>query len=576
MNFPPAFLAELKQRARVDAVIAKRIPLIKKGREFHACCPFHSEKTPSFTINPQKNFYHCFGCGAHGDALNFLIEHDKLTFPEAVRQLAAETGLRVPEMTAAAQQQYDHLKELRRACAAAAEWFAAQLRTPQGQKARAYLDTRGLRPETVTAFQLGHAPDGWDGLKTALGRQGFSERVLLEAGLLIRNNDTGRIYDRFRGRLMFPVTDINGQVVAFGGRSLDGSEPKYLNSPETPLFHKGSLLYNYAQARNTATKSSRCLIVEGYMDVIALHQGGFPEAVAPLGTALTEDQLQLAWRLVNVPTLCFDGDQAGQRAAGRALERALPLLQPGQSLQFVALPTGEDPDSLIRQQGAAAFQAILERSRTLEDQQVLQVLLAHPPQRPENRAAALAALKQAAEAIKHPDVRPFYAQAFRERFYAALGQNKAMPGQKPRLMGLQPAGNSLAHKRYAGLLLGLIQSPELACELSEELATLQLPDAGLDKMRVGILMAVSECDPPGSATVTGWLHERGFADGLAMLNTLSSPMPPADCRDRWLELVALRRTVGKGLLSTVGRAAHWQAGNFQETENTTTPVFQSF
>jgi DNA primase len=574
MIFPPAFIAELKTRARVAEVIGKRIPLVRKGREFHACCPFHNEKTPSFTINPQKNFYHCFGCGANGDALNFIIEHDRLPFPEAVKQLAGETGLPLPDPSPEARQHYDRLDLLRKACEAAARWFTAQLGTPAGQAARAYLHKRGVSAEAARTFRLGFAPDNWENLKTALIREGFREDLLVEAGLLIRNAERQSTYDRFRGRLMFPVTDQGGHVVAFGGRSLDGSEPKYLNSPETPLFHKGNLLYGYSQSRQAASKSGVCFVVEGYLDVIALHQAGFPTAVAPLGTALGEEQLQLVWRLADVPVICFDGDTAGQRAAARAVERALPLLVPGRSLRFLALPQGDDPDSLIRSRGPDAFAALIPHALPLEEQLIRQTLAAFPPDRPENKAAALQALRQAAAAIKDADTRTFFTDALKSRFYALVspqrrstnGNTAGGPRPIPGLRAAGPlraAGGELARRHQAGLLQALLTHPELAQDLSEDVARIVLIDPALDKVREAILMAVSELAEVTPETLAEWLQARGFTKDLQTL-AASGTVPPADvCRMRWREWIALRGG-GQGLLAAVQQSARFGAADLED------------
>ena len=570
MNFPPAFLTELKTRAQIAEVIGRRIPLIRKGREFQACCPFHNEKTPSFTINPQKNFYHCFGCGVNGDALNFIIEHDRLPFPEAVKQLAGEIGLALPDPSPEAQQHYDRRDSLRKASEAAARWFTAQLGTPAGQAARAYLQKRGVSTDAARTFRLGFAPDSWEGLKTALVREGFREDILIEAGLLIHNAERQSTYDRFRGRLIFPVTDAGGHVVAFGGRSLDGSEPKYLNSPETPLFHKGSLLYGYSQSRQAASKSGQCFVVEGYLDVIALHQAGFPTAVAPLGTALGEEQLQLVWRLADVPVICFDGDPAGQRAAGRAVERALPLLEPGRSLRFLALPNGDDPDSLIRNRGPEAFAALLPYALPLEEQLIRQILATFPPDRPENKAAAVQALRQAAATIRHPDMRTFFGDALKTRFYALITpQRKGVAGGSRLIPGLRPAGplrtagGTLARQHQAGLLNALLTYPELAQDLSEEIAPITLIDPALDKVREGILMAVSELVEVTPETLADWLLAQGFAADLQVL-AASGPVPLLEaCRMRWRELIALR-SGGQGLLAAVQQSARFGAADIED------------
>ncbi|MGL6043981.1 MAG: DNA primase, partial [Sandaracinobacteroides sp.] len=381
MSLPPDFLDDLRARTGLASVVGRRVKLTRAGRELKGCCPFHKEKTPSFYVNEDKGFYHCFGCGAHGDAIGFVMAQDGLTFMDAVKSLAAEAGLTVPE------QRRDDPETEKRAglvelLAGAADWYQAQLASVGGAGARAYLQQRGVAPGLQARFGLGYAPDSRDALAKALqARFPTSEPdqllpdQLLEAGL--SGDADGRRYDRFRGRLMFPIHDARGRTVGFGGRALGAAnapagaqprqvEPKYLNSPEGPVFHKGQLLYNLHRAAPAARKSGRLLVVEGYMDVVGLAGADIAEAVAPLGTALTEDQMQLAWKLVPEPVLAFDGDGAGVRAASRAATRALPLIGAGRSLAFVALPKGQDPDDLARQGGRAAIEALLETAQPLE------------------------------------------------------------------------------------------------------------------------------------------------------------------------------------------------------------------
>ncbi len=337
MSLTPAFLDELRARTLLSTVVGRTVKLTRAGREWKACCPFHNEKTPSFTINDEKGFYHCFGCGAHGDAIRFLTEAAGLGFMDAVKELADACGLTVPAPDPRAREKAERAEGLHDVTAAAAGWFGEQLDGRDGGEARAYLDRRGVSPAMRQAFGLGFAPDSRGRLKTALNR--FGGDKLLETGLLVKPDDDREPYDRFRGRLMIPIHDQRGRVIAFGGRVIGAGEPKYLNSPDTPLFDKGRTLYNLDRAGPAARKTGRIIVVEGYMDVIALAQAGFDEVVAPLGTALTETQIERLWRLTDVPILCFDGDAAGQRAAMRAAMRALPMLAPSRSLAF-AHPAG--------------------------------------------------------------------------------------------------------------------------------------------------------------------------------------------------------------------------------------------
>ena len=367
MRFPPSLLDEIRARLPVSQVVSRKVALKRAGREFKGLSPFKQERTPSFTVNDQKGFYHCFASGEHGDIFAFVVKTEGLSFPEAVEQLAQEAGVPMPEAGPRDIQAEDERTRLYALVAAATEYFEAQLAAASGQDAKRYLDKRGLTREAIGRFRLGYAPNSKSALKEHLGKAGFSTAEMVASGMLIAGDDIPVPYDRFRHRIMFPITNPKGRVIAFGGRALDPDAPaKYLNSPETPLFHKGGVLFNAHNARGPAHDKNQIIVVEGYMDVIALSEAGFPQTVAPLGTALTEDQLKLLWRMAPEPTLCFDGDAAGRRAAFRAVETALPHLQPGHSIQFAFLPDGLDPDDLVRQHGATALQDILAtRTRPL-------------------------------------------------------------------------------------------------------------------------------------------------------------------------------------------------------------------
>ncbi len=355
-QIPPQFIDELLSRVDIVEVIDSRLPLKKAGKNLHACCPFHNEKTPSFTVSPDKQFYHCFGCGAHGTAIGFLMEYEQLSFPETIQELADSVGMQVPvtqqaSLTPVRQNLYDLLDKV-------SKYYAHQLQNhPQKHVFNAYLEQRGLSSEIINFFDVGMAPDGWDNVLRTFGNNQQTIEMLQEGGLLIKN-DKGRLYDRFRKRLMFPIRDRRGRVIGFGGRVIDPEDaPKYLNSPETPVFHKGQELYGLYQARKANRQLQRILIVEGYMDVIALAQFGINNAVATLGTATTPDHLRQLIRSAPEIVFCFDGDRAGRDAAWRAAENALPILGGNFELKFMFLPQGEDPDSVVRQHGAEAFHA---------------------------------------------------------------------------------------------------------------------------------------------------------------------------------------------------------------------------
>ncbi|MBY5968540.1 DNA primase [Halomonas denitrificans] len=358
-QIPQRFIDDLLARVDVVEVVGERVKLKKAGRNHSGLCPFHQEKSPSFTVSADKQFYHCFGCGAHGNALRFLMEYDKLRFPEAVEQLASRLGMEVPREGAddpRAQAREKKRKEGVNLLEMSASYFRERLKMPEGQVAREYLEQRGVSDEIRELFGIGYAPAQWEALKRHLGGQGVDESVQIEYGLLVHHEDSGRSYDRFRDRVVFPIRDIRGRTLGFGGRVMGDAKPKYLNSPETPVFHKGRELYGLYEARQASPKLERLLIVEGYMDVVALAQYGIHNAVATLGTATTADHLRRLFRLVSEVVFCFDGDKAGRQAAARALETVLPEMIDGRQARFLFLPEGEDPDSLVRREGASAFE----------------------------------------------------------------------------------------------------------------------------------------------------------------------------------------------------------------------------
>ncbi|WP_372613660.1 DNA primase [Halomonas sp.] len=357
-QIPQRFIDDLMARVDVVEVVGERVPLKKAGQNYSGLCPFHHEKTPSFTVSADKQFYHCFGCGAHGTALGFLMEYDKLRFPEAVELLASRLGLEVPregtddpktQARERKRQEGVNLLEL------SASYYRERLKMPEAATARDYLASRGLSPEIQQIFSIGYAPDAWDALKRHLGERGIGEAVQVEYGLLVQREETGRTYDRFRDRVMFPIRDIKGRTIAFGGRVLGDAKPKYLNSPETPVYHKGRELYGLFEARQADHRLERVVIVEGYMDVVALAQFGIRNAVATLGTSTSDEHLSRLFRLVSEVVFCFDGDKAGRQAARRALETVLPLMIDGRQARFLFLPEGEDPDTLVRREGTQAF-----------------------------------------------------------------------------------------------------------------------------------------------------------------------------------------------------------------------------
>ncbi len=366
MRFTPQFLDELRARLPVSDVVGKRVKLKKAGKEYKGLSPFQQEKSPSFTVNDQKGFYHDFSSGKHGNIFDFVMETEGVSFPEAVERLAGMAGMALPAANPDAARHEQRRKTLHDVMDLAAKYFSDTLASRNGAKARGYLADRALMPSTQLQFRLGYAPGERFALKEHLGNLGIPVPDMVEAGLLIAGDDIPVPYDRFRDRVIFPITDLRGRVIAFGGRALEkDAQPKYLNSPETPLFHKGDNLYNHGPARQAAHDGAPVIVVEGYVDVIAMVGAGFPGAVAPLGTALTESQLALIWRMADEPILCFDGDKAGQKAAWRAADLALPLLKPGKSLRFALLPEGQDPDDLARSGGRGAIEEVIAAARGL-------------------------------------------------------------------------------------------------------------------------------------------------------------------------------------------------------------------
>ena len=520
MAFSPQFLDEIRIRVSLPGTVGRRVKLVKKGREYSGLCPFHSEKSPSFTINEEKGFFHCFGCGAHGDVFGFLMRSDGVSFPEAVERLAQEAGLEVPVATPVererARRQADLFDVMEKTCA----FYEAQLRTGAGRKGLEYLRGRDFDDETIARFRLGFAPAARGVLRDALMSDQMPEAMLIEAGLLGKSEDGGASYERFRGRVMFPITDRRGRVIAFGGRILGDGKPKYLNSPETPLFDKGRVLYGWATARRAAHDKDRIIVTEGYTDVIALARAGFPESVAPLGTALTESQLHELWRIAPEPLLCFDGDAAGQRAAWRAAERALPLLAPGQSVRFVTLPKDEDPDSLIASQGADAMAALLDAARPL-DAVIWDIETAGKRiDTPERLAGLKKNLTERAFAIADRDVQTQYLASFRRKIddlfkLSASRQRGAALRTAPAMRGAIRGGSKVMARRMDQVLLAtMLNHPVLLDEFAESLAKVNILDPALDKLRQEILLLYSEQSGLDSTAMRCQLEERGQREPL--------------------------------------------------------------
>jgi DNA primase len=516
MAIPPDFLEALRDRVAVSEVVRRHVELRKQGREWAGLSPFNKEKTPSFFVNDDKRFYHCFSSGKHGDVFSFLTDATGLTFREAVEYVAGMAGMEVPADGPEAVERRRVARGIQYTLDSAAAFYESQLRMPGGRAALTYLRERGLDDATIRRFRLGYAPPSFGSLAAALNRDEISQDLMVEAGLLKRRDD-GQVVDYFRDRVMFPIADRQGRVIAFGGRTLTADvQPKYLNSPETAVFHKGRTLYGLAQAREAAHKSGRVLVVEGYMDVIALAQAGLAEAVAPLGTALGEDQIRLLWTLSAEPLLCLDGDRAGRAAAIRAAERALPLLTPGRSLRFAMLPSGEDPDSLVRKAGATAINELLKTSVPLQEVVWQAEWERCQPTTPERRAAFHRAIFSQVKRIGDQTVHRYYEQAIRERLqqvFAAPRRSREpqhrryRSDERTRLEQMptprkRPDARKLAVWRQQHLLGMLALHPALIPEFAERVMAITIKDGGLDTLRNRIItlgVADSTLDAPSLA-----------------------------------------------------------------------------
>jgi DNA primase len=565
MTLSPAFLDELRLRTTLSSLIGRSVKLTKAGNEHKACCPFHNEKTPSFYVNDEKGFYHCFGCQAHGDAIRWMTDQRGLAFMDAVKELAEAAGMEVPAPDPRAQAKAERAAGLYEVMDAAAAWFAEQLAGIEGAAARAYLGERGIEAATLGRFQFGFAPDSRGKLKTALKR--FGDDKLVETGLLIQPDGEREPYDRFRGRLMFPIRDPRGRVIAFSGRIVGAGEPKYLNSPDTPLFDKGRTLFNFDKAAPASRETKRVIVVEGQMDVIALDQAGIREAVAPLGTALTEAQLGLLWRLSPTPLLCFDGDSPGQKAAIRAALRALPAVGPGRSLGFVTLPPGQDPDDLVRSGGRAALDALLDQPESLVDRLWQHEVGAEPLKTPEQKAGLRRRLSDHAGAIGDPDVREQYRHDLLQRFNALTlpprqwkprlpfqRAGRFTPPPQPTSAAARTLGRTgLSPQLGRSVLRGLLRFPALIGAHAEAIAALPLADPGLARLRdllLEIAMINAALDPDTLDTIlaerggAALVEELGRKRGLAFSFTRRDADPERSCRDLVLAIETLAARPG--------------------------------
>ena len=554
MRYPPHILEEIRAQLPVSAVVGRKVRLKKAGREWKGLSPFNAEKTPSFYVNDQKQFYHCFSSGKHGDIFTFLMETEGLSFPEAVERLAGEAGVPLPKLSREDREEEVKRKSLHDVMEMAAEFFEASLQGRFGAKARDYLAGRSLSRDTQVRFRIGYAPPERFALRDHLAGKGVSVEMMEEAGLVITGQDVKIPYDRFRDRVMFPICDVRGRVIAFGGRAMSADVPaKYLNSPDTPLFNKGRLLYNYHAARQPAHDRGTVIAVEGYVDVISLSVAGFPHAVAPLGTALTEDQLTLLWRLAEEPILCFDGDKAGQRAAYRALDVALPNLTSGRSLRFAMLPEGQDPDDLARAGGSAAVERVLASARPLVDVLWARELEAGPLDTPERRAALERRLRESLALIRDETLKRYYREEVESRLsglspdtrsgrFNRQGCGSRRDFQRPQpvtpsaRLSVSPllarnalfAGNTGESPREAMILSTFLIHPELVQNHVETLADLELEGRSTQMVRSLLLDGAASGEPADPAVMKARLERAGLTPAADRLTGLVRP------GDRWM------------------------------------------
>jgi len=550
MTIPPRFLDELRSRITLSDVVGKKVKLTRAGREFKACCPFHNEKSPSFYVNDDKQFYHCFGCGAHGSAIDFVMQTENYSFIEAVQALALKAGMEVPQNTPQDIEKSKKEKSLYTLMEEAAKYMERSLRDPANKVAYDYVrKERGIPEEIVNSFRMGYAPADMQAMRKHLKELGYTDEQMIEVALLKTSDKAKEPYAFFRERVMFPVPDRRGRIVAFGGRILpdhlrvpdrDGfKSPKYLNSSDTPLFHKGQMLYGEPHARQAAIDGQPVIVVEGYVDVIACFRAGFRGAVAPLGTALTEEQILVLWKMIpaesKIPILCFDGDEAGRRAASRACERLLPLLKPDHSAKIAFLPDEEDPDSLVLAKGPAALQAVLDNALNLVDFLWMDYTEGKDFATPEARAGLSKTLEEAAGRITDRTVQHYYREAFRDKTRKAFApvQPEKQPWQprnngfsggkwgKPTppapITSLKRPSFSRQHLVPMALLASIINNPAIFHEIEEECGHLHLPENGLDRLRQAVLSTLGQNpDLDGEGLKTNLL-EQGFQDELGQI-----------------------------------------------------------
>lgn len=581
MSLSPRFLDELRNRINLSDIIGRRVKVTRAGREFKACCPFHHEKTPSFTINDDKQFYHCFGCGAHGDVIKFVTTHDNLSFMDAVEMLAAEAGLQVPRPSPQEAQQAKKQKDIYDVMEDTTVFFQDQLNLPHNHDALRYLIDRGFSMETIAQFRLGFSPADGQILISYLKERGHNDKDLITAGIAKKSKKGSGCYAFFRDRVMFPVMDRRGRVVAFGGRVLpeylrppqrtDFTPPKYINSSETPIFHKGKMLYGEPTARRAAAQGQAIILVEGYLDVIACVQAGVEGAMAPMGTSVTEEQILAMWGMIpdvtKVPILCFDGDNAGRKAAQRVCDRILPLLEPGKSVNIAFMPDGEDPDSLIKEQGVKGVQKVFSVAMPLFNFLWNMHVQGKDLATPEARAGVTAQLESEVARIAHRDVQAHYKSQLRQKisdtFFARRKYNNAQFSGSKRSsrhsshVPVRPA----APRRHGGnvsvrvLVAAIINHPHIFDSVEESFGAIVIREREVECIRQSLIAFLSENDHVDRQKVREHLENEGFSKEIGDIckesvyvhaSFCSPSTEEKDVQSKWLEYWNDINSVGLG------------------------------
>jgi DNA primase len=592
MGIPARFMNELRDRLTLSDIVGRRMKLARAGREFKGCCPFHNEKTPSFTVNDDKQFYHCFGCGAHGDVIGFVMEHDNLSFIDAVELLAADAGMQVPKQTPQEIKKAKEEKNLYSLLEETALFFEKNLFEPKNKEALGYMKERGME-SLLRPFRIGFAPENPQALRSFLSEKGYTDAQMIEAGVLKVSDKGKEPYAFFRDRIMFPVLDRKGRVVAFGGRVLPDylrapargsfTPPKYINSSDSELFHKGRMLYSEGHARQAVTEGDPLIVVEGYTDVMALFKAGFKGAVAPLGTALTEDQILILWQILTardqMPVLCFDGDSAGRRAAFRAAERMLPLLKPDQSALFAFLPSGQDPDSLIKAHGKKSFESVLGAAMPLVQFLWVSMTEGKTFDTPEAKAGLAKKLEEKAERITDRSVQNYYRQMFKDMLYKHFGNRsynkfkKGYPANVNQQLGVKLRRPAFSANRLPQMILlaCIINHPEIYEEVEEGYAQLYFQDNRLDNLRKRTMNYITSEENLDTQALQRHLTSAGFKNELELIlsdaiYTHAGFAKPSACiedvKEGWKEVSEMiqRRTVDKELVA----AAHALAEDFSK------------